>query len=191
MDNGKYKKIILLFGGIILKLDLGNDTVNRFWIEKAYSVAEEETPYGLDLKINVDVPITCQNLEIPIAYSLLQDATTSLNIYEINKYISAERKSGECKIIEFKNSPHEAEKYINFSETGYLVGCTTRNGAVYRYTAIVRINSGRIVMTITDGDSEFNKSSKGKTVQLSEKLDEYNELYKNRFGNLVADSNDT
>jgi len=128
----KLDKMILVFGIIHMVLEFKNiDKIGRLTIEKAYSVLDDGEKiihsFYTDMKIKWRFP-NSSKIQIPIALAYKNLDATPVHAPQI---IELEKTEEE---INLTNSISMANKYLNFTETAYLLKCVTKDGIPYDYS---------------------------------------------------------
>ncbi|MDR2569170.1 MAG: hypothetical protein LBD23_02580 [Oscillospiraceae bacterium] len=113
----------LMFDALSMKLDFQNNRVDRFSIVDAYC----KTKAGKKIPIMPNITIKTNNINpytLPIAYAYESDNKVPIFYANINDYRN--RKIKKLK-INFLTSNSAVEKYLNLSESAYLIQCKTQN----------------------------------------------------------------
>lgn len=157
-DAEKHKdNIVLAFDVLNMKIEFDSNRINTLKIKKSYAMISESEAFGSDVKIDVNFSIDKSSLEIPIAYACLISRNTSVNLYNINKLA----KSGANAPIDFLQSKEKIKKYLNFTETAYLLECTTTDDEIHYYSMLLKVDEDKLVSNmIYNGQDWFYEKAK-------------------------------
>jgi len=102
--------------------------------------------------------VTYHPLCLAYAYTYDGVSTTSLNLSEI---VKAANEVTNNRVLDFLiKDAGEAGKYLNFTDTGYLLNLTTNKGDEYKYSAYMRVADDRLVEArVVKGSNLFNRKA--------------------------------
>jgi len=150
---------ILAFGVLKLEITLGNpNAVKEFKIEKAYSIKSKMRYFGERLRINFKYQDPPSLIQLYVAYAYKSDDNTSLFMNNICKYWKEAKDTGE--LISYNLLKHNpginATEFISFTETAYVIKCTT-NKYEYLYTIVLKEKNGQLYLEEYDNTAYFDK----------------------------------
>jgi len=141
--NERIGDVVLMLGALNITIDLGSDRISCFRLGECFSLVDGVS-LGDEIKTNVEYITPKSPLEMQVAYACINYKTKSLkldNILNLKNSYDASIKDVEdtqeienlhkASIVDFLNPLNDivkceiADKYISFSETGYVLKCTT------------------------------------------------------------------
>jgi len=134
--ENKSESVVLVLGALIITLKLEKKKIQKFKVSRIYSMKDGKTSHGKGLKINIEPRVSELKpvFEMQVAYAcIVEDKTiqASLHLEKINEFKNENKVVG--KIIDFSINQTDANNYIGFEKTAYLIKYHAKKRPFYPY----------------------------------------------------------
>lgn len=140
-----------------LELECTKNQVAELSILKAYSLFNQDVPFGIDVQIDAHIDVQNSIITIPIVYACPSDFDTSLHLGNIAQIVN--ETTDKINLID---SPSMADRLIGFIETAYLIKCRTFSNDEFLFSLYMeKDENGRLQTSyIRGGDEIYNEKYK-------------------------------
>jgi len=163
-DISTSKKAVIAFDAINIKVDFSNNEVAKLRLKKVFSIAPSGESFVKNFMVDAEFFVSGSTLEVPVAYACIYDHPTAIHLQKIYRLKKSLFKSIKKTPVNLLQSRGNADDYIGFVETGYLLECKTIDGYIYEYSLYMKINeNGTLVLEkIQNGSKLFDEKVNGR-----------------------------
>jgi len=168
------KRAVLAFDILTIKIGFSDSSIKLLRIKDVYTLRGDKI-IGEGLECDkVEFPVRGSSVEIPVIYTYEDGTDTSIcvqNLYEDK--MKFEKGGGTAEDISLLKERSNVDRYMNCTETAYLLECETHEGKLYKYSFYVEIDENGESMFPLEGidESEFYKRYSEKLVKIIQERD--------------------